>query len=204
MLIGKKIGMTQIFADNGQIVPVTVIKAGPLRVVGLRTIEKDGYNSVIVGFGEKKKNVNKPYGGLFKKANIPPAEKIVEFRTDDVSNYKIGSEISVDTFKIGDSVDVIGWTKGRGFQGVVKRWRFHGGPSGHGSRFHRIPGSIGMHSDPGRVLKGQKMPGKMGNERKTIRNAKIALIDKENHIIGIKGAAPVTRNSWILIKGKKK
>ncbi|HDI82402.1 50S ribosomal protein L3 [bacterium] len=202
MLLGKKLGMTQLFDENGNVVPVTVVKAGPLKVVGKRTVEKDGYSAIIVGFGEKKKRVTKPYKGFFDKINLPPAEKMVEFRVDDVDRYNVGDEVKVDIFKPGDVVDVTGWTKGRGFQGVVKRWGFHGGPSSHGSRFHRIPGAVGMHTDPGRVPKGKKMPGRMGNRRKTVKNLKVVKVDPENNIIAVKGPVPGPVNGWVLIKGK--
>lgn len=200
-LVGKKIGMTQVFKEDGSVVPVTLIKAGPNFVVYIRTKEKDGYEAVALGF-EEKKRANKPMMGIFKKAGLPPLKKIVEFKVDDTSKYQLGQRIDVDILKEGEKVDVTGWEKGRGFQGVVKRHGFAGGPKSHGSKFHRIPGSVGATTDPGRVWKGKKLPGRMGNEQVTIKNLEVVKIDKEQGIVAVKGGVPGARNSWVIIKKK--
>lgn len=211
MIIGKKIGMTQVFDENGKITSVTVIKASPLFIVGKRTLEKDGYSAVIIGYGEKKKNIRKSEKTYYEKLRIKPPEKIAEFRIKEelLKEFEIGKELKLD-FKFSNKnqlvkedmiVDVTGWTKGRGFQGVIKRLGYHGGPETRGSRFHRRPGAIGAHTDPGRVIKGKGMPGRMGVRRKTIKNLKIKKVDVENGIICISGPTPGPRNSWILIRG---
>ncbi|RKZ20013.1 50S ribosomal protein L3 [bacterium] len=200
-LVGKKIGMTQVFREDGTVVPVTLIKAGPNFVVYRRTKEKDGYEAVALGF-EEAKRANRPMMGIFKKAGLPPLKKIVEFRVDDSSQFEPGQRIDVDILKEGEKVDVTGWEKGRGFQGVVKRHGFAGGPRSHGSKFHRIPGSVGATTDPGRVWKGKKLPGRMGNERVTIKNLEVVKVDREQGIVAVKGGVPGARNSWVIIRKK--
>jgi len=201
-LIGKKIGMTQIFKENGDVVPITIIQMGPCYVVGHRTEDKDGYNAVILGY-EKAKKVNKPIEGIFKKAKTEPLKYILEFHTDKLDKYEVGKPVEIDLFSEGEEVDITGWTKGRGFQGVVKRYGFSGGPSGHGSRFHRIPGAIGQHTYPGEVKKGAKLPGRMGNTQKTIKNLEVVSIDKKKNLITVKGAVPGARNSLIIMRKKQ-
>lgn len=211
MIIGKKIGMTQVFDDNGKLTSVTVIKASPLFVIGKKTIENDGYSAIIMGFGEKKKNIRKNEKVYFEKIGIKPPEKIVEFRMKEelLKEFEIGKELKLDfkfsnknpLIKEGMKIDITGWTKGRGFQGVIKRHGFHGGPETRGSRFHRRPGAIGAHTDPGRVIKGKGMPGRMGVRKKTIKSMKIKKVDIENGIICISGPIPGARNGWILIRG---
>jgi large subunit ribosomal protein L3 len=201
MLIGKKLGMTRVFSEEGKSIPVTVIKASPCFVIDRRTEERDGYTAYVMGFGEKKeKRVKKPVLGLCKKAGVPPVEVIREFRTEDTSSFEIGEKVPVSVLQKGDRIDVVGWSKGRGFQGVVKRWGFSGGPGSHGSRFGRAPGSAGAGTYPGRVLKGKKFPGRMGNDRVTVRNLEIVNLDEENGLIVVKGAVPGFRNGLLLIK----
>lgn len=203
MLIGRKLGMTRVFEETGEVVSISVIKASPVFVLDKRTEEKDGYNAYVLGFGKKKeRRVKKPVLGLTKKAGVDPVEIIREFKTGDLSEFDVGNEIPVSIFKKGDLVDVTGWSKGRGFQGVVKRWGFKGGPASHGSRFHRQPGSAGAGTYPGRVVKGKKFPGRMGNERVTIKNIEVVKIDEEKGLVGLKGAVPGSRGNIILIRRK--
>jgi len=204
MLIGKKLGMSRIFKESGEVVAISVIKASPVFVIDKRTEEKDGYNAYVLGFGEKKeKRVKKPVLGLSKKAGIGPVEMIREFRTSDTSKFEIGSKIPVSILEEGEMVDVTGWSKGRGFQGVVKRWGFSGGPASHGSRFHRQPGSAGAGTYPGRVIKGKKYPGRMGNERITIKNLEVVSVDEEKGFVRLKGGIPGARGNIILIRKRK-
>ncbi|MCK4226789.1 50S ribosomal protein L3 [candidate division WOR-3 bacterium] len=204
MLIGRKMGMTRIFKETGEAIPISIIKASPLFVLGKRTKEKDGYNAYILGFGKKKEaRVKKPLLGLCKKAGVEPVEVVREFRTDDLSGYEVGNEISVSILKEGEMVEVTGWSKGRGFQGVVKRWGFKGGPGSHGSHFHRTPGSVGAGTYPGRVLKGKKLPGRMGNERITIKNMKVIKIDEENGLVGLKGGVPGANDGLLLLRKRE-
>jgi large subunit ribosomal protein L3 len=201
MLIGRKLGMTRVFTESGESVPVTVIKASPCFIIGRRTEERDGYTAYVMGFGEKKeKRVKKPVLGLCKKAGVPPVEVIREFRVKDTSVFDIGEKVPVSVLQKGDMINVVGWSKGRGFQGVVKRWGFSGGPGSHGSTFHRAPGSAGAGTFPGRVLKGKKLPGRMGNDRVTARNLEVVTLDEENGLIAVKGAVPGFRNGLLLIK----
>ena len=202
-LVGKKIGMTQVFKEGGDVVPVSLIQIGPCYVIGHRTEEKDGYSAVILGY-ENIKKANKPHQGIFNKVKIKPLKYIFEFRTDNLEKYEIGKMVEIDLFSKGEMVDITGWTKGRGFQGVVKRFNFSGGPSGHGSRFHRIPGSIGQHTWPGEVKKGAKLPGRMGNTQKTIKNLEIVDIDKEKSLVAVKGAVPGARGSIIIIRKRQR
>jgi large subunit ribosomal protein L3 len=204
MLIGKKLGMTRIFTKEGENVPVTVIKASPCFVIDRKTEERDGYKAYVMGFGEKKeKRSKKPVLGVCKKAGIPPVEFIREFRVDDTSAFNVGERVPVSLLQEGDRVDIVGWTKGRGFQGVVKRYGFAGGPGSHGSNFNRAPGASGAHTYPGRVLKGKRFPGRMGNERKTIRNLEVVILDEDKGLVGVKGAVPGAGNGLVLIKIKK-
>lgn len=193
--------MTRVFSEEGRSIPVTVIKASPCFVIDRRTEERDGYTAYVMGFGEKKeKRVKKPVLGLCKKAGVPPVEVIREFRMKDTSAFEVGEEVPVSVLQKGDRIDIVGWSKGRGFQGVVKRWGFSGGPGSHGSRFGRAPGSAGAGTYPGRVLKGKKLPGRMGNDRVTAKNLEIVNLDEENGLIVVKGAVPGFRNGLLLIK----
>ena len=191
-IIGKKLGMTQIFSADGKVIPVTVVEAGPCAVVQLKTVEKDGYQAVKLGFGEVKENdLNKPLQGQFKKAGVACMKILKEFRFDDVANYEVGKSITVDIFNAGDKVDVCGQTKGHGFSGVVKRWNQHKLEMTHGvGPVHREVGSMGANSSPSRVFKNKHMPGQYGNERVTIQNLEIVKVDTQRNALLIKGAIP--------------
>ena len=190
-LLGKKLGMTGFFTSEGRYFPVTVIEAGPCVVTQIKTRASDGYDALQLGFGEKRKSrVNKPLQGHFKKSGDLCFQYLREFVVDNPEDYSLGQEITVDMFKVGDHVDVVGTTKGRGFAGVIKRYGFHRGPMTHGSRNVRRPGSIGCSAWPAKVIKGKKMPGQYGNDRKTIRNLEIVDIRPEDNVILIKGAVP--------------
>jgi large subunit ribosomal protein L3 len=204
-LLGRKIGMTQIFTDSGEIVPVTVVQAGPCVVLGKKMMVKDGYNAMELGFGQKReKNLNKCQKGFYAKANIKPVELIKEFRTDDVETYTVGQEIKLDIFQVGDYVDVTGTTKGKGYAGVIKRCGYSGGRATHGSMFHRKPGSIGASSFPSRVLKGLGLPGQMGNTQATAIKLEIVNIDPENNLLLIKGAVPGNNKGLVIISKTSK
>ncbi|MGQ9673029.1 MAG: 50S ribosomal protein L3 [Candidatus Aminicenantales bacterium] len=204
-LIGKKVGMTQTFDEDGNAFPVTVIKAGPCMVVQKKIKEKDGYAAVQLGLVEEKtiKKPNKPTSGHFKKAGIPPLRVLREFRSSNQKEIREGDQVSVEIFQVGEKVHVTGTSKGKGFQGVVKRWGFRGGRASHGSMFHRAPGSIGASSFPSRVTKGKKMGGHMGDERITIRNLTVLATDRENNLILVKGAVPGPQGGYVLIRKKE-
>lgn len=199
-MIGKKMGMTQIFNDDGGVVPVTVIKAGPCLVVQKKIKENNGYMKVQLGFVEdtKVKNVIKPQTGHFGKAKVPPTRVIKEFFIDE-DTIQVGDAVKVDIFAEKEKVNVAGITKGKGFQGVVKRWHFGGGKATHGSMFHRAPGSIGMCAYPGKVIKGKKLPGRMGGKRKVVKGLDIIKIDSEKNIILVKGAVPGYNGNYVYI-----
>jgi large subunit ribosomal protein L3 len=199
-ILGKKIGMTQIFDETGQAIPVSVIEAGPCVVTQLKTPEKDGYVAVQVGFGEiSPKRVNKPMKGHFKKANVPPMRYLREVPVDDISNLSVGTTIHVtDVFKPGDKVKVTGTSKGRGFQGVVKRHHFHGGPQSHGSMIHRKPQSSGA-TDAARTFKGVKKPGHMGAERVTQKGLTVVRVDAERNLLLVRGAVPGANGGLLII-----
>ena len=200
-LIGKKIGMTQIFNEEGKVIPVTVIEAGPCVVSQVKTEETDGYNSIQLGFGAiKESKVNKPERGHFTKANIAPARYLREFRVDSIEDVKVGDELKADIFMAGDKIDIQGTSKGKGFQGVIKRHGQHRGPMGHGSMYHRRPGSMGSTSTPGRVFKGKKLPGHMGAETVTIQNLEVIKVDLDKNIILVKGSVPGAKGSILKIK----
>jgi len=199
-LIGKKLGMTQIFTDEGAI-PVTVIEAGPCVVIQKKNAAKDGYEAIQVGYGRKRqKRVTKPLQGHFKKADKGLFSVLKEFRVESSDEYELGAELKADIFEIGDYVDIVGTSKGRGFAGVVRRHGFHGGRATHGSMFHRAPGSIGASADPSRVMKGRKLPGHMGDQRVTVQNLFVLGIRPEMNIILVKGAVPGSNNGIVLIK----
>ena len=202
-ILGRKLGMTQIFTEEGQVVPVTVIEAGNNVVLQNKTVENDGYDAVQLGFGEmKEKNVTKPMKGHFDKAGVKPVSFIRELRLASASEYKVGDTIGVDVFNAGDVVDVTGTSKGKGFAGTIKRHNFACGPMGHGSKSHREPGSTGaMISGPGgRVLKGKKLPGHMGHEKVTVQCLTVARVDADKNLILIKGAVPGPKKGFVVIK----
>ncbi|HNS56142.1 MAG TPA: 50S ribosomal protein L3 [Smithellaceae bacterium] len=203
-IIGKKLGMTQIFGEDGAAVGVTAIEVEPSVVVQVKTKAKEGYDAIQLGYGRKKqKNVTKPLQGHFNKANKGFFRKLKEFKTDG-EEYEVGQEITADIFTAGDFVDVIGTSKGKGFAGVIKRHGFGGGRATHGSMFHRAPGSIGASADPSRVFKGTKMAGHMGAVRKTIQNLQVWQVRTDRNLILLKGSIPGCKNDFVLIKQAKK
>lgn len=201
-MLGKKAGMTQLFDENGKAIPVTVIECGPIQVIQKKTVEVDGYSAVKVGFADQKENrVNKPDMGQFKKAGIAPKRFIKEFPVAEDKDFEAGQELKVsDFFAVGDRVDVSGVSKGKGYAGNVKRHGQKGGRESHGSKYHRRVGSMGANSYPGRVFKGKKMPGQMGNVNVTVQNLDVVLVDGERNIIALKGAVPGPRGGYISIK----
>ena len=204
-ILGKKIGMTQIFED-GKVVPVTVIEAGPNFVLQTKTTEKDGDVAIQVGFGEKReKNTTKPLMGIFNKAGVKPQRFVRELRVESVEGYTLGQEIKVDVLGTTEFVDITGTSKGKGTAGVMKRHNFHGNRATHGvSRNHRLGGSIGNSSTPGEVYKGRKMAGRMGNEKVTVQNLKVVRVDVENNLLLVKGAVPGAKNGYLTIKAALK
>lgn len=200
-LLGKKIGMTRIFDETGNAIPVTVVKAGPCYVTQIKTEESDGYRAVQLGFDPKKeKNTIKPVLGHLKRANVPPVRMLKEFRLDEGEEFKLGDIVKSDMFKAGDVVKVSGWSKGRGFQGVMRRHGFQGAQATHGqSDRARAPGSIGQSSYPSKVFKGMKMAGRMGNTRVSVKGLLIVKVDADNDLLFVKGAIPGARNSYVEI-----
>ena len=200
-LIAKKVGMSQIFDDDGSVVPVTILQAGPCSVAQVKTVDNDGYDSVQIAYGDKKeKNSNKPLNGHLKKAGLSPKRLLVEFDIVPGYEYKLGQVFNASIFKQGDFVKVTGTSKGRGFSGVMKRHGFGGGPKTHGQREHpRSAGSIGQASDPSRVFKGMKMAGQYGNKKKTVENLKVVKIDSDNNYIYVKGAVPGSNNGIVIV-----
>jgi large subunit ribosomal protein L3 len=203
-ILGRKIGMTRVYNDLGRSIPVTVIEAGPCTVLQKKTVGKEGYNAIQVGFLEKKsQRLNKPEVGHFKRSGGTGYYHVREFRVDDPDVYELGQLITLsEVLKVGDKVDISGKTKGRGFQGVVKRYGFGGGKASHGSGFHRAPGSIGCSAYPGRVLRGKKMPGHMGTDSKTLKNLTIVDIREEENILLVQGAVPGAKNGLVSIYTK--
>ena len=200
-ILATKIGMTQIFGENGVFIPVTVLQAGPCAVTQVNTAETDGYNAVQVGFGEiRDVLVNKPRKGHFAKAGVANRRFLKEFRFDNAADYKVGQEIKVDIFAEGDRVDATGTTKGKGFQGAIKRHGLSRGPMGHGSKYHRHAGSNGPATTPGRVFKGKHMPGQMGHVRATVQNLEVVKVDVEKNLLLIKGAVPGPKKALVMIK----
>ena len=200
-LIGKKVGMTQIFDENGTVIPVTVIEAGPCVVAQVKTLDNDGYEAVQLGFGDvKEKHLNKPEKGHFSKANVTAKKHLREFRLDSIEGIKVGDELKADIFAAGEKIDVQGTSKGKGFQGVIKRHGQHRGPMGHGSMYHRRPGSMGATSTPGRVFKGKKLPGHMGRVTVTIQNLDVVRVDMDKNVILVKGSVPGAKGSILKIK----
>jgi large subunit ribosomal protein L3 len=204
-ILGEKVGMSQVFSEKGELLPVTVIKAGPCFVVQKKSHSKEGYNAIQIGYGKRKeKSLNKPEKGHFEKAKVGPLKYLTEFHVDNVDEYQLGQEIRVDIFKVGDYVDVKGTSKGKGFAGAVKRWGFRGGPASHGSCQHRRVGSIGASSFPSRVFPGTRMAGRMGGNSCVARKLKVVKVIPEENLILVKGAVPGVRKGLVLIAKSKK
>jgi large subunit ribosomal protein L3 len=203
-LLGKKIGMTRVYSEMGAVIPVTVIEAGPCKVLQVKSETTDGYDAIQVGFGDKKaQRVTKPLAGHFSKSDSEGYYNIREFRIKNPEDYQIGQDISLaELFKTGDIIDVQGISKGKGFQGVMKRHGFRGGPGGHGSKFHRAPGSIGCSAWPGRVVKGKKMPGRMGNDTVLKKNVLVVDVRGDENIILVKGPVPGAKQSLLKLFSK--
>ncbi len=201
-LLGKKVGMTQIFSEKGDVIPVTLIEAGPCYITQIKTKERDQYNAIQIGYGDAKR-LNKAEKGHLKQ--LPPLRYLREVRTDDISHYQRGQELDVSMFTVGEVVDVVGTSKGKGFAGVVKRHGFHGGPKTHGQSDRlRAPGAIGSTSTPGRVLKGLRMAGHMGNERVTAQNLEVVLVDPERNLLAVKGAVPGAKDGLLFVSKARK
>jgi len=204
-LIGRKVGMTQIFSEKGESIPVTLIEAGPCVVLQKKTSGKEGYEAVQLGYEDiKEKKLTKSLKAKFSKVKIKSKRYIREFRVNNPDDYEVGQELNVDIFEEGSFIDVCGTSKGKGFAGVIKRWGFKGGPKSHGSRFHRAPGSIGSSASPSRVFKGQKLPGQMGNKRVTIQSLKIVKLDKDKNLLVVKGAIPGANKQIVIVKKAEK
>lgn len=200
-LIGKKVGMTQIFDEQGKVIPVTAIEAGPCTVVQVKTVETDGYNAIQLGFGDVKEHkVIKPVKGHYTKVNLTPKKHLREFRVDNTAEVKVGDELKADTFAVGDKLDIQGTSKGKGFQGVIKRHGQHRGPMGHGSMYHRRPGSMGSTTTPGRVFKGKKLPGHMGHVTVTIQNLEVVRVDLDKNVVLVKGSVPGANGAILKLK----
>lgn len=204
-MMGRKIGMSQVFTEDGTVIPVSVVQAGPLFVVQKKTLENDGYSAIQVGFGDvKERRVTKPKKGHFDKAGVVYTKFLKEFLVENVDDYEIGQEIKVDVFAQGEKVDVTGTSKGKGTQGVIKRHGFARGRETHGSKFHRMPGGLSAGTYPGRVFKGHKMMGRMGNEKITTQNLEVVRVDSDKNLILIKGAIPGPKKGLIIIKATVK
>ena len=200
-IIGKKIGMTQIFDEKGNVIPVTVIEAEGNIVAQVKTVETDGYNAIQLGYGDvKDKHINKPEAGHFAKAKLSNKKHLREFRLDSVEGITVGTELTVTEFAEGDRLDIQGTTKGKGFQGVIKRHGQHRGPMGHGSMYHRRPGSMGSTSTPGRVFKGKKLPGHMGRVTVTIQNLDVVKVDSDKNVVLVKGSVPGPKGAILKLK----
>ena len=200
-IIGRKVGMTQIFDESGEAIPATVIEAGPCPIVQIKTMEKDGYVALQIGFGAKReKNLTKPVVGQYKKAGVPVKAMLKEFRIDDASAYATGGEIKVDQFEVGKRVDVTATSIGRGFQGTTKRHGFTGGKATHGVTTHRLPGSIGASAYPSRVIKGKRLPGRMGGKQVTVKGLKVVAVDAEQSLLVIRGAIPGPVRGFVLVR----
>ncbi|MBQ3226732.1 MAG: 50S ribosomal protein L3 [Clostridia bacterium] len=204
-ILGKKLGMTQLFDENGVLIPVTVIEAGPCRVTQKKTDENDGYTAVQLGFGEKKeKHTTKPMQGHFKKAGTAYMKYLKEFKLEGAADMNVGDEVKADVFAEGEIIDVTGITKGKGYAGTIKRWGTHRGPMTHGSGYHRGPGSMGACSTPSRVMKGKHLAGHLGVEKVTIQNLTVIKVDAEKNIIAVKGAVPGPKGGMVIIKDSVK
>ncbi len=204
-ILGKKLGMTQLFTEDGVVIPVTVVEAGPVAVVQKKTVENDGYDAIQVGYGDcKDKALNKPQKGHLAKAGVSNKRHLKEFRLEDTSAYNVGDEIKVDVFAEGDKIDVTGISKGHGFAGTIKRWGTHRGPMTHGSGYHRGVGSMGACSTPSRVMKNKRLPGHMGVQQVTVQNLDVVKVDAEKNIILIKGAIPGPKGGIVTIRNTVK
>jgi len=204
MILGRKIGMTQVFSPDGKIIPVTAIEAGPCVVAQIKGEETDGYNAVQIGYGAiKNKNVNKAMKGHFAKTGAAPVRFLRELRVDNISDFQVGQSIDISMFQPGEKVDVVGISKGKGFAGTIKRWNFQRGPMSHGSKNHRRPASAGAKG-PARTFKGKKSPGQMGGERVTVQNLEIVKVDVEKNLLLIKGAVPGPKKGLIMVKNAVK
>ena len=204
-IIGRKVGMTQIFDEAGKVIPVTVLEAGPCVIAQVKSVETDGYNAVQLGFGDvKESKLNNPEKGHFTKSKLPLKKHLREFRMDSVEDVKVGDELKADVFAKGDKVDIQGISKGKGFQGVIKRHHQSRGPMGHGSMYHRRPGSMGSTSTPGRVFKGKKLPGHMGAKTITIQNLEVVSVDLDKNVILVKGSVPGVNGAILKIKSSVK
>ena len=200
-ILGKKIGMTRVFRDNGKSVPVSVLEVGPCYIIQIKRVDKEGYNAIQIGFQSKKdKRINKPLSGHLKAAGKGGFYLLREIKVDDIDEFELGQEINSEIFNVGDLVTVRGTSKGRGFSGVVKRWGFSGGGKTHGCRSHRVPGSLGASATPSRVMKGKKLPGRMGNEKVTVKNLKVVDVVKEKNLLLLKGAVPGNKGSFLEVK----
>ena len=204
-IVGKKVGMTQVFTPDGRLIPVTVIQAGPCPVVQKKTVETDGYEAVLVGFDEipenrVKKLVNKPEAGHFKKAGVAPCRKLREFRFEDAASYEVGQVIKCDVFAEGDKVDISGISKGHGYTGAIQRWNQHTGPMAHGSKYHRGVGSLSANSDPSRVFKNKHMSGHYGVEKVTIQNLSVVRVDAERNLLLVRGAVPGPNGGTLIVR----
>jgi len=200
-IVGRKLQMSQIFAEDGTAIPITLIQAGPCTVTQVKTPERDGYSALQIGFGSRKpKNVNKPMKGHLDKVGKGYFEVLREIRMENASDHEVGEDLAADVFEIGERIDVIGTTKGKGYAGTIKRWGFQRGPSGHGSKNIREPGSTGNATFPGRVIKGKKMPGQKGNKRTTVMNLRIIDVRPEENLLIVKGAVPGSQNGIVLIR----
>ena len=197
-ILGRKLGVTRLFDESGQVVPATILEVGPCYVTQVKTVGRDGYAAIQIGFGESKR-INRPERGHLR--DLPPLRHLREIRTDDAEQYRVGQELSVSMLAVGDKVDVVGTSKGKGFAGVVKRHGFRGGPRTHGQSDRlRAPGSIGSGSTPGRVYKGKRMPGRMGGDRVTAQNLEVVLVDPERNLLGVRGSVPGATNGLVLVK----
>ena len=208
-ILGTKVGMTQLFLEDGRVVPVTVVEAGPCTVVQKKTVERDGYSAIQVGFktlseSRAKKLKNKPEQGHFKKAGVAATRYLREFRLDDAQNYEVGQLINVDVFAKGDSVDVVGTSKGHGYTGAILRWNQHTGPMAHGSKYHRGVGSLSANSDPSRVFKNKHMSGQWSHERVTVQNLEVVRVDGERNLLFVKGALPGPNGGLLMIRDSVK
>lgn len=208
-ILGTKVGMTQLFLEDGRVVPVTVVEAGPCTVVQKKTVERDGYSAIQVGFktlseSRAKKLKNKPEQGHFKKAGVAATRYLREFRLDDAQNYEVGQLIGVDVFAKGESVDVVGTSKGHGYTGAILRWNQHTGPMAHGSKYHRGVGSLSANSDPSRVFKNKHMSGQWGHERVTVQNLEVVRVDGERNLLFVKGALPGPNGGLLMIRDSVK
>lgn len=200
-VLGKKLGMTQVWSEDDQLLPVTVIQVGPCVVTQIKTVEAEGYNAVQLGFGDvKASRVNKPQQGHFDRAGVAPSKVLREVRVDDAAAYELGQKITVEQFAEVKKVDVSGVSKGKGFAGVMKRHNFGGGPGGHGSHFHRVPGSVGQCATPSRVFKGKKLPGHMGVDKVTVKNLEVVKIDVEQNLLLVKGAVPGGKGAFVSVR----